>query len=117
MNTDNLTLQAAYATWVQDEFDNQWVIYDKDHNELTVMPKGADEFISMAAIKLGREFEKIAYKEGYDLAQQATIAAGRETMIALVKEVEMLKQMNLSLSTQLQRMMVMEDEHEELGIK
>ena len=112
----NLTLQTAYATWVENKFGNCWVIYDKDHNELAVMPKGAEEYISMAAIKLGREFEKKAYQEGYELAQGATKAVYVHKIIDLRNEIEMLKQMNISVSTELQRMMIMDDEKEELGL-
>jgi len=112
--TSDLPLQTAYATWVQDEFDNCWVIYDKDHNKLAIMPKPADEYVSMAAIELGREFERQAFEEGYRLAQGAMTTAYEQKMIVLRNEIEMLKQMNVSISTELQRMMIMEDELAEM---
>jgi len=106
---EKLVLQTAYATWVMDENDNNWVIRDKDANIILKLGPNWDERKCMAAIRLGREFEKKAFGLGVDTGMEKT----KNTMNTIVQNqlnyIQELEAMNTRLSTQLEKFIIGDD--------
>jgi hypothetical protein len=105
-----LTLSAAYATWVKDENDNEWIVMDKDGNEIGRFPATWDERGCMRAIRLGREFELKAFNLGIVFGKDTTKKAYDPAVLRLNRRIKELETANLSLSTKLEKFMIEDGE-------
>lgn len=62
---DLIELQKAYATQLTGtNGKGEWVVYNEKQEEIARLPSNFDEHQVMAAIRLGRKFELIAFNTG-----------------------------------------------------
>ena len=106
----SLPLETAYAQWVLDEDENQWVVYDKEGERLGKLPANLDEKQTMSLLRFARKFEKGGFDKGLAMGKDVMLAANSARLRQQAAEIEALKGMNEDLSAKLERFIIGEDE-------
>lgn len=106
----NLALQNAYATWVRNEEDNQWVVRDKDSEELYKFPAHWKEKDCMIAIKLGRKFETLAFGLGIGQGIKETQTKYKGVLKQTDAHIRFIEEQNERLSEKLEKLIIGEEE-------
>ena len=97
-----LDLSTAYASWVNGEHDNQWVIYNAQAEIIHKLPAGLNETKVMAAIRMGRIFELKAFNTGIDFGKREKQKMLQPEIDWYKNQTERLKQENERLCRRLE---------------
>jgi hypothetical protein len=109
MTEPNLSLSTAYATW-NIENSTEWVIRDQDNNELWKFPRSFEEKGCMSAIHMGRKFELEAFNNGISFGKESRDQVYGPKINLLIEQIKVLEQMNVNLSTKLEKFIIGDDE-------
>ena len=106
MSENHLVMQSAYATWVQGEDDNQWIVRNKDGEEIAKLPSSWDEQKCMAAIRLARIAEKSAFEFGVNVGREAEKAKCNNILKQTDKHIRFIEEQNERLSEKLEQLII-----------
>lgn len=100
-----MMLKNAYASTVEGTSNNGWSILSEEGNPIAVLPQPCNEYTAMAAIHMGRAAEEKAYQEGVKDGRNAMLSANKQALLEKNTMVSNLKQENIRLSLQLERLL------------
>lgn len=101
-----LSLSTAYATWVYNENDNQWMVRDENDEILGSFPQHWKEKDCMIAIRLGRKYELISFNTGIDFGKQTMLNTCGPIIEELKLKNKYLEELNERLSTKLEQLII-----------
>ena len=106
MNRDSLPMQEAYATWVQGEDENQWVVRNRHGEELHKFPANWDEHKCMGAIRLARSAEKAAFEAGKKEGSKESERLSKGVLRQTDKHIRFIEAQNEKLSNKLEELII-----------
>lgn len=99
-------LANAYSTWVRDENENEWVVYDRDNNEVFRFPKHWKDKDCALAMKFARKFSDESFEHGKAIGGAEKEGFYKPVLRQTDSHIRIIEAENEKLSTKLEKLIL-----------